>query len=67
VKQNKNQNLVRAGLCAEAADYYYSSASFYERGIDSFEMLRPYERPVMSYVSLRHVGFAGVKHTATAE
>jgi REP element-mobilizing transposase RayT len=43
-----HQNPVWAGLCAEPADYYYSSAFFYEKGIDSFGMLRAYERAVTS-------------------
>jgi REP element-mobilizing transposase RayT len=43
-----HQNPVRAGLCGEGADYHYSSAAFYEKGINSFGMLRRYERAVMS-------------------
>jgi REP element-mobilizing transposase RayT len=39
-----HQNPVRAGLCLEAADYYYSSAAFNERGDNVFDFLTRYER-----------------------
>jgi len=32
-------NPFRAGLCQLPEDYYYSSAKFYEQGVDDFEML----------------------------
>ncbi len=35
-------NPVKAGLCSMPEDYYYSSALFYEKGIDSFGMLTHY-------------------------
>ena len=35
-------NRVRAGLCINAEDYYYSSARFYYEGVDSFRMLTHY-------------------------
>jgi putative transposase len=35
-------NPVRAGLCNNAEDYYYSSAKYYYNGIDSFNMLTHY-------------------------
>jgi putative transposase len=35
-------NTVRAGLCVNPEDYYYSSAGFYYDGIDSFGMLTHY-------------------------
>lgn len=38
-----HQNPVRAGLCADPKDYYYSSARFYETGIDDFGFLRHYK------------------------
>ncbi len=31
-------NLVRAGLCSNPEDYYYSSARFYYDGTDNFEI-----------------------------
>ncbi len=34
-----HQNPVKAGLCTYADEYRYSSASFYSKGIDPFEML----------------------------
>ena len=34
-----HQNPVVAGLCLQPEDYHYSSAKFYENGIDDFEML----------------------------
>lgn len=34
-----HQNPVVARLCAMPEDYYYSSAKFYEKGIDDFKML----------------------------
>ena len=35
-------NPVRAGLCKFAVDYYFSSAIYYEKGIDSFNLLEHY-------------------------
>jgi putative transposase len=35
-------NPVRAGLCKVSEEYYYSSALFYEKGIDHFDMLVHY-------------------------
>ena len=35
-------NPVKAGLCINPEDYYYSSARFYATGIDSFGMLSHY-------------------------
>jgi hypothetical protein len=35
-------NPVKAGLCINPEDYYYSSARFYATGIDSFGMLAHY-------------------------
>jgi putative transposase len=35
-------NPVRAGLCVNPEDYYYSSAKFYFEGTDSFDMLTHY-------------------------
>ena len=35
-------NPVRAGLCVNPEDYYYSSARFYYDGIDNFGMLTHY-------------------------
>lgn len=32
-------NPVKAGLCQNPEDYYYSSARFYHDGLDSFKML----------------------------
>ena len=32
-------NPVKAGLCENAEDYYYSSARFYHNGLDTFKML----------------------------
>ena len=37
-----HQNLVRAGLCTEPSDYFYSSAAFYETGKDVFGFLSIY-------------------------
>ena len=34
-----HNNPVRAGLCINPEDYYYSSARFYYEGIDVFKML----------------------------
>jgi putative transposase len=34
-----HQNPVKARLCANPADYYYSSAKFYATGVDDFGML----------------------------
>jgi putative transposase len=39
-----HQNPVRAGLCSEAGDYYYTSASFYDSGVDAFGFLSRYDR-----------------------
>lgn len=39
-----HQNPVRAALCLEAADYYYSSAAFYEQADNRFGFLTRYER-----------------------
>ena len=36
-------NLVKAGLCLQPSDYYYSSAKFYTTGIDEFNMLTHYD------------------------
>lgn len=33
-------NPVEAGICIKPEDYYYSSASFYLDGVDSFGMLK---------------------------
>ena len=38
-----HQNPVRAGLCEMAENYYFSSASFYETGMDTFEILTHYK------------------------
>ena len=35
-------NPVRAGICSLPEDYHYSSAYFYEKGIDPFHMLSHY-------------------------
>lgn len=35
-----HNNPVKAGLCISPGDYYYSSARYYETGIDDFGMLR---------------------------
>jgi hypothetical protein len=35
-------NPVKAGLCINPEDYYYSSARFYNDGIDNFGMLTHY-------------------------
>ena len=35
-------NPVRAGLIKYGADYYYSSAAFYEKGVDPFNMITHY-------------------------
>ena len=37
-----HNNPVRAGLCANAEEYYYSSAYFYQTGVDKFGMLSHY-------------------------
>jgi REP element-mobilizing transposase RayT len=37
-----NYNPVAAGLCKFPEEYYYSSALFYEKGIDHFNMLTHY-------------------------
>ena len=37
-----HHNPVRANLCNLPEDYYFSSASFYEKGIDHFEFLEHY-------------------------
>lgn len=37
-----NHNPVAAGLCKFPEEYYYSSALFYEKGIDHFNMLTHY-------------------------
>jgi len=37
-----HQNPVKAGLCKYAEDYFYSSAKFYEKGVDDFNMLTHY-------------------------
>ena len=36
-------NPVKAGLCVNAEDYYYSSAKFYTTGVDEFNMLTHYD------------------------
>jgi putative transposase len=36
-------NPVKAGLCINPEDYYYSSAKFYATGIDEFNMLTHYD------------------------
>jgi len=36
-------NPVKAGLCPLPEEYYYSSAKFYEYGIDDFGMLTHYK------------------------
>ncbi len=33
-----HNNPVKAGLCINPGDYYYSSARFYETGIDDFSL-----------------------------
>ena len=38
-----HNNPVAAGLCKLPEDYYYSSALFYEQGIDHFNMLTHYK------------------------
>jgi putative transposase len=35
-------NPIRAGLCKLPEEYYYSSAKFYEYGIDDFGILTHY-------------------------
>ncbi len=35
-------NPVKAGLCKQPEDYHYSSAKFYETGVDDFGMLTDY-------------------------
>ena len=35
-------NPVKAGLCLHPEDYYFSSAKFYNRGVDDFKMLTNY-------------------------
>ena len=35
-------NPVRAGLCKYPEEYYYSSAKFYNSGVDEFKMLTHY-------------------------
>ena len=37
-----HNNPVAAGLCANAENYYYSSARFYYDGVDAFKMLTHY-------------------------
>ena len=37
-----HNNPVKAGLCTNPEDYHYSSAKFYYRGTDDFEMLTHY-------------------------
>ena len=37
-----HNNPVRAGLCTYPEEYHYSSAKFYEKGIDDFGMLTHY-------------------------
>ncbi len=37
-----HDNPVNAGLCQYSKDYHYSSAIFYENGIDTFNMLTHY-------------------------
>ena len=34
-----HNNPVKAAVCANPVDYYYSSARFYENGVDDFGML----------------------------
>jgi putative transposase len=41
IEYNHN-NPVRAGLCTNPEEYYYSSAKFYKTGLDSFIMLTHY-------------------------
>src|SRR5690606_3385054 len=41
-----HQNPVRAGICLNASEYYYSSAAFYEQGRDSFGFLTHYPENV---------------------
>ena len=38
-----HNNLVKAVLCLQPSDYYYSSAKFYTTGIDEFNMLTHYD------------------------
>ena len=38
-----HRNPLKAGLCTMPDAYYYSSAKFYERGLDDFEMLTHYK------------------------
>ena len=35
-------NPVKAGLCVAAEKYFYSSARFYDNGVDAFNMLTHY-------------------------
>ena len=35
-------NPVKAGLCIQPEDYYFSSAKFYNTGVDDFKMLTNY-------------------------
>ena len=37
-----HENPLKAGLCKYPEEYYYSSALFYEKGIDKFNMLSHY-------------------------
>ena len=37
-----HENPVKAGLCKYASAYFYSSAKFYEKGVDDFNMLTHY-------------------------
>lgn len=38
-----NAFIVKAGLCKLLKAYYYSSATFYEYGVDDFSMLTHYK------------------------
>jgi putative transposase len=38
-----HNNPVRAGICTNQEDYFYSSANFYKTGLDSFNMLTHFE------------------------
>ena len=42
IHQWKHNNPVMAGLVINPEDYYYSSAAFYESGVDHFGMLTHY-------------------------
>jgi REP element-mobilizing transposase RayT len=38
-----HQNPVRAGLCRDDIDYFYSSAKYYETGVDDFGFITHYK------------------------